>query len=98
MCPLDYLSVDTIRRRLTRTASWASLCRATQWIWEQMERYDAMLMTCITKPRDDALSNRVLDEYHPGQPHLVDFSLSCVDKTTPDKEIANAAAPACRRL
>ena len=35
---------------------------------------------------------RVLDEYHPGQPHLVDFSLSCVDKTTPDKEIANAAA------
>ena len=38
------------------------------------------------------LVNRVLDEYHPGQPHLVEFTLSCVDKTTPDKEIANAAA------
>ena len=38
------------------------------------------------------LVNRVLDEYHPGQPHLVNFTLSCVDKTTPDKEIANAAA------
>ena len=34
----------------------------------------------------------MLDEYHPGQPHLVNFTLSCVDKTTPDKEIANAAA------
>lgn len=38
------------------------------------------------------LVNRVLDEYHPGQPHLVNFTLSCVDKTTPEKEIANAAA------
>lgn len=38
------------------------------------------------------LVNRVLDEYHPGQPHLVNFTLSCIDKTTPDKEIANAAA------
>lgn len=36
------------------------------------------------------LVNRVLDEYHPGQPHLVEFTLSCVDKSTPDKEIANA--------
>lgn len=38
------------------------------------------------------LVNRVLDEYHPGQPHLVNFTLSCVDRTTPEKEIANAAA------
>lgn len=53
VCPLDYLSVDTIRRCLQdcQLGAYAE----QQWIWEQMERYDAMLMTCITK-RDDALS------------------------------------------
>ena len=53
VCPLDYLSVDTIRRCLQdcQLGAYAE----QQWIWEQMEQYDAMLMTCITK-RDDALS------------------------------------------
>ena len=53
VCPLDYLSVDTIRRCLQdcQLGAYAE----QQWIWEQMEQYDPMLMTCITK-RDDALS------------------------------------------
>ena len=53
VCPLDYLSVETVRRCLQdcQLGAYAE----QQWIWEQMEKYDAMLMTCITK-RDDALA------------------------------------------
>ena len=53
VCPLDYLSVDTVRRCLQECQLGAYA--EQQRIWEQMEQYDPMLMTCITK-RDDALS------------------------------------------
>lgn len=38
------------------------------------------------------LVNRVLDEYHPGQPHLVELTLACTDKADPSQEIANVTA------
>ena len=52
VCPLDYLSVDTVRRCLQECQLGAYA--EQQWIWEQMEQYDPMLLTCLTK-RDDAL-------------------------------------------
>ena len=92
--PVSQTSVDLFDRRykvateeiamLTTLAGGAQADGFADWAAGE----SSSIATVLTAQ----LVNRVLDEYHPGQPHLVEFTLSCVDKTTPDKEIANAAA------
>lgn len=50
--PLDTITIETVRRCLQQDLRGAYA--EQQWIWEQMERYDPMMVTCVNK-RETAL-------------------------------------------